>query len=405
MSTSIKVVLFTSKTFSNGEHPIGLRVTKNRKTKYHFIGHSCQLKFWDTKLSLPNKKHSNQRTLIALIDKIKSDANKILMNLENEEVDFSSDTIVNLLIRNQSNLTVLSLFEEKIAQLEEQGRIGTANVFKSTKNNVKSYLKNKDVVVSQINYQFLKKWEEWLNAKGNKLNSDFVHLRTFKTLLNDAKRESLVNPNFDPFKEFSFKKYRGLKTEKKALTKDQINKLIKLKLPEDSRLNETKNLFLFSYYTKGMNFTDMAFLKWNQIESGILKYTRKKTTQDFKFRLIEPVIEILQYYKSFTFKTSKNYVFPVLNEKHVTPKSIDSRIDKVLKTVNSDLKVIAELIGIDANLTFYAARHSAASIMKKSGVSETIISESLGHTSEKTTRIYLSSFDDDVLFKANQVLI
>jgi len=106
-----------------------------------------------------------------------------------------------------------------------------------------------------------------------------------------------------------------------------------------------------------------------------------------------------------TLKSNDNYVFQILNESHNTPKSIDNRIDKVLKIVNADLKIIGEKAEIQDKLTTYVARHSAATIMKRSGISQSIISETLGHTSEKTTRIYLDSFEDETIYEATKSLI
>jgi integrase len=124
-----------------------------------------------------------------------------------------------------------------------------------------------------------------------------------------------------------------------------------------------------------------------------------------KIQLLDPAIEILNYYRPMTLKSNDNYVFQILNESHNTPKSIDNRIDKVLKLVNADLKIIGEKAEIEEKLTTYVARHSAATIMKRSGISQSIISETLGHTSEKTTRIYLDSFEDETIYEATKSLI
>jgi integrase len=232
-----------------------------------------------------------------------------------------------------------------------------------------------------------------------------VFLRTLKTLINYAQKEELLKSDYNPFKDFSFKKFRNIKTEKRALTKEQLQFIIKLEIPEGDKLFDAKNYFLFSFYNSGMNFVDMAHLKWNQVNKDTLQYTRKKTNQPFKVILLDRSIEILKYYRQFSNNTESGYVFPILNHLHNTPKSIDNRIDKVLKLVNADLKRIAEIVGIDEKLTTYVARHSAATIMKRSGIPQGVISESLGHTSEKTTRIYLDSFDDDTLYQASKSLL
>jgi integrase len=405
MATSIKVILYTSKTLSNGEHPIMIRIIKDRKAKYIKIGFSCSEKLWDKKKNLPNKNHPSYQELITLISKKRLDADKILLSLENEANNYSSETIQKKLKRNHTTISVLEYFQETIDGLEKKGRIGYANVFISTRNSFKTFLKKKDINFNEINLSLLLKYEESLKAKGNSLNTQFICLRTLKTLINYAQKEELLSSDYNPFKDFSFKKFRNIKTEKRALTREQLQEIFKLDIKEDDKLFDAKNYFLFSYYNSGMNFIDMAYLKWNQINKDVLQYTRKKTNQLFKIKLLDPAIEILNYYKQFSHGEGNEYVFPILNSLHNTPKSRDNRIDKVLKLVNADLKKIADKAGIDEKLTTYVARHSAATIMKRSGISQSIISESLGHTSEKTTRIYLDSFDDDTLYQATKSLL
>ncbi len=406
MSTSAKVILYKSKTLSNGEHPIMLRFIKNRKASYINIGHSCPVSLWDDKENLPKKKHPNYKSLVALIDKKKTEASKLLLSLDNEGAEYSADSIQKKLKRNQTNLSLFSYFKEVIEELEKKGKIGYANVFTSTKNSFKTFLKGRDINFNELNLSLLLKYEEFLNEKGNSLNTQFVFLRTLKTLVNYAVKEELAGADFNPFKDFSFKKFRNIKTEKRALTKEQILKIKNLDIPQDIRLFDSRNYFLFSYYNSGMNFIDLGHLKWNQIDKkGILTYTRKKTGQYFKIQLLDPAIEILNYYRPITMKSNDNYVFQILNESHNTPKSIDNRIDKVLKLVNGDLKIIGEKANIEEKLTTYVARHSAATIMKRSGISQSIISETLGHTSEKTTRIYLDSFEDETIYEATKTLI
>jgi len=406
MSTTAKVILYKSKTLSNGEHPIMLRIIKNRKASYINIGHSCPATLWDDKENLPKKKHHDYKSLIALIDKKKREASKLLLSLDNEGGEYSANTIQKKLKRNQTNLSLLSYFKEVIEGLEKKGRIGYANVFTSTRNSFKKFLQGKDINFNELTLSLLLKYEESLNEKGNSLNTQFVFLRTLKTLINYAHKEELIGADFNPFKDFSFKKFRNIKTQKRALTKDQILKIKNLDLPEDIRLFDSRNYFLFSYYNSGMNFIDLAHLKWDQIDKkNMLTYTRKKTNQYFKIHLLEPAIEILNYYKPYKRNSKNDYVFPILNDSHNTPKSIDNRIDKVLKIVNADLKTIGEKAEIEEKLTTYVARHSAATIMKRSGISQSIISETLGHTSEKTTQTYLDSFEHETLYEATKTLI
>lgn len=405
MSLSVKVVLFKSKTLSNGEHPIMLRIIKDRKTKYINLKHNCHPDFWDEKNNLPKKKHPNYTELVVLIDQKKSEANKLVLNLDIQDKDYTADHIRKRLKRNFEFKSVFQYFDAVISRLENSNRIGSANILKSTKNSLKKFCGNDELTFTDINTSFINNYEANLLSRGVVLNSIFVYMRTFKTLLYNAKNEEIVKEEYNPFKEISFTKYRRIKTVKRAITKDNIKAIVALGFDKETSLFHSRNYFLFSFYNRGMNFVDMAFLKWGAINDNKLIYTRKKTKENFIIGLLPPALEILDFYKSNGPNSNNDYVFPILNDTHITAKSIDYRIDKVLKGFNKDLKTIAELAGIREKITSYVARHSYATIMKQSGVPTNIISESMGHDSEKTTQIYLESFGNNLLDEANKAIL
>jgi integrase len=149
----------------------------------------------------------------------------------------------------------------------------------------------------------------------------------------------------------------------------------------------------------------MAFLKWRDIQKERLNYIRRKTKENFTIGLLDPAKEILEYYKQSCCCDKDGYIFPILSDSYKTARSIDYRIDRMLKIVNSDLKKIAISAKIEIRLTTYVARHSFATIMKRNGISTTMISEALGHESEKTTQIYLDSFENAVLDEASRAIL
>ena len=178
-----------------------------------------------------------------------------------------------------------------------------------------------------------------------------------------------------------------------------------LETEPDTPVHHAKNYFLFSYYCRGINFSDIAFLKWQNIEGERMNYVRKKTGEGFNMKLVAPAQAIIDYYKQEFFQTRDGYVFPILFDRHKTATSIDNRIDKMLKVVNKALKEIGAKCEISTPLTTYVARHSFATNMKRNGVSVSVISEALGHDSEKTTKIYLDSFENDALDSAVEMLV
>lgn len=163
----------------------------------------------------------------------------------------------------------------------------------------------------------------------------------------------------------NFTKFRRIRTKKRAISKEDIMKIERLELIENSSLLNVKNYFLFSYYCMGINFIDIANLKWENIKNERLEYTRLKTKEDFSVALMLPAIKILDYYKKLAFDENNTYIFPILSNTYKTPQSIRNRLVKMLRIVNQDLKTIGENAKISEKLTTYVARHSFATNLKK----------------------------------------
>lgn len=406
MNTSIKVLLYTSKTLSNGEHPIMLRVTKDRKSKYISVGYSCAADIWDDKENLPNKKHPHFKQIKILIGKKKLDAERLVLDLENEDKNLSAHEIKGKLRRQKvNNQLVMTYFDSIIERFAQSGQIKNSEVYKDTKRNLSYFIGVKNIHFSDIDVLFLNHFEEFLKKKGKGENTIYIYLRTLRALINKAIKEEICSEKYYAFKNFSLAKYSKIKTEKRAIEKSDIEKIQKLKLSKQKHLIDAKNIFLFSFYCRGINFIDIALLKWNNIKKDRLSYRRMKTNELFNLSLLKPAQEILNYYKPLTFSDNKSFIFPIFFEQHNTPQSLYNRKVKMLKKINADLKEIAELIGLKTELTTYVARHSYATILKKNGISTSIISEAMGHDSEKTTQIYLESFGSNILDEASKAIL
>lgn len=405
MNTSVKVVLYTSKTLSSGEHPIMLRVIKDRKSKYISIGFSCSVKLWNKKANLPKRTHSHFTEINVLISKKRLDAEKIVLQSENEDKNLSAHEIkVKLKKQKANNPFLLDYFDSIIKRFVESGQIKNSVVHKDTKRILSLFVNAKQIHFSEIDAQFLNQFEEFLKQKGLGESTIYIYLRTLRALINKAINEDFCSEKYYPFKKFSLAKYAKIKTLKRAISKSNIEKIRYLNTKNNPELIDAKNIFLFSFYCRGINFIDIAFLKWKDIENNRLNYRRSKTNELFSIELLRPAQEILKYYKHPS--TNKDsFIFPILNERHKTPQSIYNRKLKMLRKINADLKEIGKLIKLETELTTYVARHSYATILKNSGVATSVISESMGHDSEKTTQIYLESFGNNILDEASKALL
>ncbi|WP_121356170.1 site-specific integrase [Flavisolibacter nicotianae] len=406
MHTSVKVVLFTSKTLSNGEHPVLLRLIKDRKPKYISVGFSCPKHLWDEKEELPKRKHPLYKDSVLLIQKKKLEASKLVLELEQDDKNLSAQEIKSRLQKSRKpSVTLFRFFDNVIQRLKATGQVKTASVYKDTKNNVERFTNGMDKHFSEVNTAFLIALEEYLKKAGKGANTTYIYLRTLRALINRAIKEEVCPAKYYGFKNFSLGKYSKIKTAKRAITKDDIEKIKVLDLTTHPELVDAKHIFLFSYYCRGMNFTDIAFLKWSDIQNGRLTYVRQKTKERFSLGLLEPAHDILAHYKEKNQVEKSAYIFPILRERHKTPTAIYNRKVKMLRKINQDLKAIALFCGIDAELTTYVARHSFATILKRQGVNTSLISEMLGHDSEKTTQVYLDSFESKILDEISKGLL
>lgn len=161
-------------------------------------------------------------------------------------------------------------------------------------------------------------------------------------------------------------------------------------------------IYLFSYYARGMNFTDLAELKWSELEENKFTYTRNKTKINIKVKLPDNkfIDELLSFYKMYRIYDT-NYIFPILkkDKSEYTDDELNNRKDSVRRYFNKQLKKLLQLCGIEKNITFYTARHTFATAALRNGVNIHTIKQSLGHQSITTTENYLEDFSDNEVDK------
>ncbi len=356
---SVQVLLRTHKTNKDGEHPIYLRVIKDRQARFMAIGANCAPQLWDVKANLPKKKHPLFHELVVAIETKKMEANKLLLDFSNDKIDYSVDQIKqNLQQSSKAKQQALQFFDTVIKSLKDAERIGTAEIFQSTKKSLFNFRKEKDFAFTEITPSFLGKYEEYCITRGNALTTRSVYMRTFQRLVNMAKAEKFVKKDFDPFNEYGFTKFRQPKTRKRAIPKDDVMSIKGYEAEEHSSLFHAKNYFLFSYYTRGINFTDLAKLKWSDITYNRLNYVRTKSKKPFSIGLLEPAAEILAFYKEHYYAGPDSFIFPILNPEFLAPVSVKNRIKKMLGQVNKDLKIIFRICWIGREKADHVCREA-----------------------------------------------
>ncbi|MBL7817567.1 MAG: site-specific integrase [Saprospiraceae bacterium] len=399
---SVSVLLYTSKTLKNGEHPIMIRVIQNRKTKYISLGKSSRLDLWDIAKQLPKRKNPHYQELVNLIEKKRIDARKLEIEMETEKPNFSLEEYEVKFRNKTKEMTVFKFFDEVIENMVKAGRIGNSKAYKDAKNSFSNFRNGKDFNFNEMTPTMLTHYEQYMRERKVTGNTVGAYCRVIRAVYNKAIMEGYALKSKYPFVDFKVSKLKS-DVRKRAISYENIQKIAQVDLSKHTGLENSRNYFLFSYYCIGMNFNDMAKLQWSDVEDGRFQYTRSKTGKKFNLKMVEPAVKIVDYYRD---EATDTYVFPILHsERHTNPVSINNRIKKSLKRMNKDLKEIAELVGIKTKLTTYVARHSAATVLKKLGYPTSVIQELLGHGTEAMTQKYLDETESDTLDLALEGLV
>lgn len=288
---------------------------------------------------------------------------------------------------------------------EESDRLGNAKVYRETYNSIIRYTKlsTLDFHISEITSEWLSSYEKWFIASNNKSTTISLRFRTLRSVFNKAIEMNCVSKEDYPFDSFRVSKF-NTKTKKRSISKTEIKQIMNLNLSAETYLMQlSRDIFIFSYLHGGINLTDIANLKLEDIQANRIEYVRQKTGQNISVPLLDEGRRIIEKHRA---DTKSIYVFPILNESiHKTAQQKFDRIHKYIGHINKYLKSIGNMANIETPLTTYVARHSFATVLKRSGVNTAIISESLGHSSEKVTQIYLDSFENSQIDDAMKNLL
>jgi integrase len=308
--------------------------------------------------------------------------------------------------------SVLGAFDAKIEGLKRIGKIGTATWYSCAVANIRTF--TKDLKFSEVttgwleNYQAHLRKEEYneegkITKKAAKSTTQSFYLRALRSIMNDALAKGIITRAQYPFNKFTIPTGTGRKI---ALTVDQLNNVFDYKIfPDDEKW---RDLWVFSFYCNGANINDICRFKYGDIAGGILYWDRMKTIDTaehndgkIKARVNEEMQRIIDLYGNPD-KSPDNYIFPFL-KKGMTPKQERDKIQDVCHNINKKMKKIGKALGV-GSITTYWARHSWASISRRSGTSDFVISKGMGHKNLKTTQIYLDSLSTEEVIEASNNL-
>ncbi len=394
---SIKVK-FRPSTSENKEGTIYYQIIQNRvirqlKTDYRLFMHEWN----EEENSIITTNNSRQNYLQSIQERIDWDIKllqSIINQLENKRVKYTADDVISTFQKQANEQSLFNFMQSVIAQLQQMGRQRTSETYRCTLKSFMQFREDKDVLLEDVDSDLMLMYEAYLRNRGLTKNSTSFYMRILRAVYNRAVEKDLTT-NRNPFKHV----YTGIdKTIKRAIPLKAIKQIKNLDLSMQPSLDFARDMFLFSFYTRGMSFIDMAYLKKKDLSNGILSYRRHKTGQQLFIRWEKCMQEIVDKYNRDYYSP---YLLPILQY----PYDNRNQYKNALYRTNKSLKNVAKMVGLSIPLTLYVARHSWASIAKSKNIPISVISEGMGHDSEMTTQIYLASLDNAVVDRANAQIL
>jgi integrase/recombinase XerD len=392
MKPNIAVVLDTRRPKTGGKYPAKLRATYNRKQKYYPLGIDLTKEEY---ANIQSRKPSKEMKEIKIkLMEYEAKANRIIEKIP----DFSFAVFERKLFeRSKNSDNIFPFYEEKIKKLREAGLMGTAYSYQCAMNSLKKF--SPRIGFKDIDTLFLKRYERFMISSGNSITTVGIYLRTLRAIFNDAISEEVISKEY--FYPFGKRLYQipTSRNIKKALDIKEIKEIFHFKLFVTESEEKAVDFWRLSYLCNGMNMTDIAHLKYKNIDGDFIKFRREKTKETNRGEgkvisvfISDPVKDIIKKWGNV--RSQENFIFPIISDA-ISEEKKRFLIQQFIKQVNKYMKRLSTRLGIDKPITTYYARHSYATVLKRSGANVEYISESLGHSSVITTSNYLDSFEDD----------
>ena len=393
-SITVSTFFDTRRVVGENTYPVKIRVRYKRDRKDYPTGKRLTEWEWN---ELPKTKSTK---LIAIRKEIQTSfkiINDVVLDLFNAD-NFTFDAL-NIRLSKGLSHTINTAFKAKINNLESEGRVGTQMYYNTVLNSI-TIFKSDGIKFSDITSEWLRSYEKHLLKEGKTYTTVGIYMRAIRAIINEAKRSGLIKESQYPFGKNKYEIPTG-EGRKLALTMQQIKAVITF----SDGLETTecyRDLWFFSYLCNGINFADLLKLKYSNIVGDEICFYRQKTIRTSKVKreiraMITPEMQAIIDRWGNPDKRQNNYIFQYLTGNE-TPMQEKKIILDVTKRTNKRLKKIGAAVGIEG-LTTYAARHSYATVLKRSGANIAFISESLGHNDLKTTENYLASFEKEERMK------
>lgn len=392
---------FRPSSVPNAEGTLYYQVTHKRKVKWISTGHTVFPCEWDELSATVLVPANGERKAALALTQCKINLalkqwQTVIDVMEKSHKTYTVEDLCEAFTQEQSFTTVFMFLQEQVAKKEQMKRQGTARTYANAYRRFKAFREDVDLTFHELTPDMIERFEAWLIDRRLKQNSIRCYLRTLNTLFCKAAAEGLLsNPNL-----FGRVRLSYVKTTKRAISVKELKVIASLQLPADSTTSLARDLFMFSFYMRGMPFVDIAYLRKSDLKNGMWNYCRKKTRQALMVEWEKAQQKIIDRYARHTHDSP--YLFPIINKDDGTEYE---QYQRMQLNINRALKRVGEMAGLKMPLTTYVARHTWASVARDMNIPISIISEGMGHNSIKTTQVYLNSIDISRVNEANKKII
>jgi integrase/recombinase XerD len=397
-------VFDTRREKKDNTYPIKLSIYFNGKKKLYDAGISFSKTDW-SRIKEGKIRDEDLKRKKRELSSVRSKAENIIDTIE----DFSFDKFEKQFYAGEAlavkSIDVYKLFDLIIDDLNKDARTGSAVAYETAKKAFQGF--RKSLSFQDIDCNFLKNFESSFIQKGHSSTTVGIYCRHLRAVYNKAIELGIAKQEDYPFKKWVIPASRNIK---KAMSFDQM-KLVLSYMPASEAEAKAKDFWLFSYLCNGMNMKDICRLRYKNVMNEFIVFNRSKTIntkrkdlRPIQVPISEEVQRIINKWGNKPTMNKDTYLFPVLSS-GLSPIDERKKIQFFNRNISKQLKKVAQKLNIDAPLTNMSARHSFATVLKRKGVSTEFISESLGHSSLKTTENYLDSFTDDVKKNTAMLLV
>ncbi len=319
---------------------------------------------------------------------------RIVNRLEATTGDYTANDVTDEYYRYSCQYTLSTYMNGLIADMRINGRMRTAETYGSAMRSFQQFYGDQQLPLDRITAKLIEHYEGWLRMRGLASNTTSFYIRIIRAVYNRAADDGIIEGG-NPFRRV----YTGVSTTiKRALPLSFLRKIKRLDLKDDKKASFARDMFLLSFYLRGMSFVDMAYLRKDNLQNGYVIYRRRKTGQTLTIKWTGEMQSILDKYPP----NPTHYLLPIIYKPGLCERSAYRNTGY---NINRHLKRIGISVGLDIPLTLYCARHSWASTAQAKGIPVSVISQGMGHNSESTTRIYLTSIDTSMIDKANAIVL